>query len=412
MIKILLVEDNQEKLRLITAVLLSIPGVGSDLLDVAGDVYSAKRRLASQRYDLLILDIALPPRIDRLPEPDAGLDLLTFIKEHPRAIPPAYIVGLTAFSQNAEVASVAFASALWKLIYFSHADRGWEKPIVEAVSYLLQKHAPPYSSDGRTYHLDLGVVAALPEELDAVLKLPADWRSFRVEHDLSSYFRAEFSTQRGKVSVVAVSAQRMGMPSAAVTTANLISTFRPKYLAMVGICAGLRGRVEFGDILVADPCFDWGSGKWIEEHGELLFRPAPYPWRLNPHIVSAVKRVACPELLHRIHSQYQGLKPQLPPRVIVDAMASGGSVLQAQKLVNDVREQHKNLIGIEMESYAFFTAGELAAAPKPTCFSFKSVCDFGDAAKNDEYHRYAAYTSAAFLHAFVENELLPGSEEF
>lgn len=85
------------------------------------------------------------------------------------------------------------------------------------------------------------------------------------------------------------------------------------------------------------------------------------------------------------------------PKVHIEAMASGASVLQASSLVEDVRGLHKNLIGIEMESYAVFTACEYAAEPRPKCISVKSVCDFGDESKSDGFHEYAAYTSAAFL---------------
>ena len=38
-------------------------------------------------------------------------------------------------------------------------------------------------------------------------------------------------------------------------------------------------------------------------------------------------------------------------------------------------------------------------------FSIKSVSDFGDQDKNDNFQPYAAYTSANFLYHFVINKL-------
>jgi hypothetical protein len=73
-----------------------------------------------------------------------------------------------------------------------------------------------------------------------------------------------------------------------------------------------------------------------------------------------------------------GDKPALPPVVLIDAMASGGSVLQVAQLMEDVQDQHKNLVGVEMESYSVSTAAEYASDPRPVCFSIKAVCDFGD----------------------------------
>ena len=51
------------------------------------------------------------------------------------------------------------------------------------------------------------------------------------------------------------------MTAAALTSLKLISAFRPRYIAMIGIAAGIRGRCQLGDIVVADPGWDWGSGK-------------------------------------------------------------------------------------------------------------------------------------------------------
>jgi nucleoside phosphorylase len=66
----------------------------------------------------------------------------------------------------------------------------------------------------------------------------------------------------------------------------------------------------------------------------------------------------------------------------------------------EVREQHRNLVGIEMESYGVFTAAEYASNPRPHCLSIKSVCDFGDERKTNQFHNYAAHNSARFLYEY------------
>ncbi len=190
----------------------------------------------------------------------------------------------------------------------------------------------------------------------------------------------------------------------AVATTKLITTFRPKLIVIAGICAGVRKKTEIGDILIADPCFDWGSGKWIKnkETKQAKFLPAAYPWRLDESLRIAAKTVGEKHgLLEKIHADYQQDKPQSPPKLIIDAMASGASVLQATTIMEGVREQHKNLVGIEMESYAVFTAAEYSTEPRPKCMAIKAVCDFGDEKKSDEAHEYAAYVSANFLLHFA-----------
>lgn len=410
--KILVVEDEQEKRRLIAEAVLSVQGISGDSVEYATDVIAAKKAIKKTRFDLIILDINLPPRAEDRVVVGAGLDVLRFIKQNDQAKAPAYLFGLTAHDDGAAIAASEFSSPLWKLVRFSHEEGEWREPLREAIVYLQKATKPPFVSDGSTFHTDLAIFVALEdEELASILKLDGSWSEVNVSHDHARYFSGRFVGPKGSISVVATAAPQMGMPAAAVAANKLISSFRPRIVAVTGICAGVRGKAEFGDILIADPCFDWGAGKWIKDSksGALRFRPAAYQWRLDEPLRISVRMVAeIPGLLSRIHDSYEGSKPGLPPKVIIDAMASGASVLQASAVMEDVCEQHKNLVGIEMESYAVFTAAEYSSEPRPTCIAIKAVCDFGDEDKSDIAHAYAAHTSANFLYQFAINGLAEG----
>lgn len=401
-IKILLVDDDPEKIRIISECVLGVEGFTSQNIEYVHDAASAKRLLSTQKFDLVILDINIPPSPNKVPTKDGGIAVLKFLKNNLSAVQPSYILGITAIDEAFAEASSEFESPIWKLIRFSFQDTSWKEPLRQSLSHLLATIRPPYFNDGNTFRYDLGIFVALEdEELDSIRALPGDWQELRVDHDHSRYFVGEFKNGQNSVSVVAVAAPKMGMPAAGVTATMLISTFRPRYLAITGICAGVRGKARIGDILVADPCFDWGSGKWRlnEKTKKPEFLPAPYPWRLDADVRSEVNRCADENgLLGGIHAAFKGKKPKLAPRVKVEAMASGGSVLQAKALMGEVRDQHKNLVGVEMESYAVFTAAQYSANPRPTCISIKAVCDFGDEKKADGYHRYAAHNSAQFLY--------------
>lgn len=392
--KILLIDDDREKIRLVAEAILSVRDVSNNDIDYAYDVFSAKRAIKAIHYDLVILDINLPPRPDKKVLVGAGLDILDFIKNNDNANSPAYLFGLTAYDSGFNIAAAEFSSPLWKLVRFSYSDETWRMPLQEAVAFLQKSTKPPYVSDGHTCHFDLAIFVALEdEELSSILDLNGSWTTIEIPYDHTCYYGGHF----GKVSVVAASSPRMGMPAAAVTASKLIHNFRPRFVAIAGICAGIRGKAEIGDILIADPCFDWGGGKWVQDSksGLLKFFPAAYQWRLDESLRVAARMVAKKtELLKKIHQDYYGDKPAMPPKVVIDAMASGASVLQASAFLDDVREQHKNLVGIEMESYAVFTAAEYASEPRPKCISIKSVCDFGDEEKTDFAHNYAAYTSS------------------
>lgn len=406
MLKVLIVDDDHEKRRIVAKTALSVPGLNSDSLEYATDVVSAKKAIKKTRFDLVILDINLPRTADSAIEIGAGIDVLRFIKNNNNAKPPAYLVGMTAFDDAADAAAAEFSSPLWKLVRFSFSDESWQIQLREALAYLISSKRPPFISDGTNYHMDLGIFTALDEELKSILALDANWEKISVPHDHGEYYQGCFDGPNGSLQVVVTVAPHMGMPSAAVSASKLIHNFRPRYLAITGICAGVRGKAQLGDILIADPCFDWGSGKWVAVTSqELKFRPAAYQWRLDDALRAMARETANTSALEKIHTNYQNAKPKTPPKVIIDAMASGASVLQSTALMDDVREQHKNLVGIEMESYAVFTAAQYAADPRPKCISIKSVCDFGDEHKADDAHHYAAYTSATFLFELARSHL-------
>lgn len=406
--RVLIVEDEQEKRRLISEAVNSAEGMIYSNIDYAHDLNAAKRYLQTNKYQLVILDINIPASAITGPEIGLGLELLSFIKTNLKAIKPTYVIGMSAYSEGVDAAAADFNFPLWRFINFSYAQLDWQGTIKEAVEYLSENNKPPYTADGKNYHTDLCVYVALEEELTSLKNLAVNWTALKVAHDDARYFQGQFKRDDKTLEVIIAASPEMGMPIAAVFAAKMIHTFRPKYMGIIGICAGVHGKTNMGDILVADPCFDLGSGKWTvdKETDQLKFLPALYQRRLDENLRAKISSQGDNKtLLENIWRSFHYSKPQSFPEVEIGPMGSGSSVLQALKMMEQARETHKNLIGIEMESYSVFTACEFASAPKPRCFSMKAVCDFGDSKKADDYHDYAAYVSANFLYEFALEHL-------
>ena len=88
-------------------------------------------------------------------------------------------------------------------------------------------------------------------------------------------------------------------------------------------------------------------------------------------------------------------------------MACGSSVVANRKLLeNLIHSQIQHTAGLDMESYAVVYAANHAKAPRPTPLIVKSVCDYGDSQKSDDYQKFAAYTSCQFAR-FVYEKYLP-----
>jgi CheY-like chemotaxis protein len=283
MIKILLVEDDANKRAVIAEAILAVPGIGEDELDISTDAADAKRKLREKGYNLLLLDIHLPKRADKPPEPGGGLEVLRWLKGRGKDCRPPYIVGTTAYESSLQLAQTEFNNLIWTVIAFSFSDNVWRERLIATVSLILGQILPPYSNDGVTFRSDVLIVVALETpELQAVLSLPYAWQDSKVRFDDSRYFRAKYESEEAAFDAVCVAASDKGLSSAAIAATKGIQAFRPRYVVMVGICAGVKGRVNIGDIVVADPSWDWGSGKTkVGTDGAQFFHPAQYQMRLD-----------------------------------------------------------------------------------------------------------------------------------
>ena len=191
----------------------------------------------------------------------------------------------------------------------------------------------------------------------------------------------------------------------------MVHYFRPRWLCMCGIAAGVRGKVNLGDILAADPSWDWGSGKQDIRDGKSHFSPSPNQIPIETGIRAKLKRYSRDAaLLATIRAGWPATKPDSALRLHVEPVASGAAVLADRAYVDFINEQQRKFVGVEMELYGMYVAGENCSKPRPATFALKSVCDFADEKKCDEYQAYAAYTSARFLYEFATREL-PNSKD-
>ena len=394
MISILLVEDNPAKIHAIASLIEEC-----DLehrLKVEMNVVDAKKALQARRFDLLLLDINLPRRASSSPEIDGGLELLRWLKARGQAHRPPYIVGITSFDESFDRAKAEFNNLIWQITPVRLDESAWRAQLRESISTIEQQIRPPFVGDGVSHKTDVLVVTALTEpELTAVLRLSADFQRITVSHDASAYYRGRLVRDRRSLEIVAVSASDKGLSGAAISATKGILSFWPKYVFMTGITAGLKGRTQIGDVVFADPSWDWGSGKIKKVKKKEHFIPAAYQRRLDETIARNVKELSSDiKFLEDVWNDATMTKPKIPPRVLLGAMASGASVLQSSDAVSRVLQQHKDVLAIEMEAFSIMFAAQTAPLPRPMAIVAKSVCDNGDGKKNDKYQEYAAYTSS------------------
>lgn len=115
------------------------------------------------------------------------------------------------------------------------------------------------------------------------------------------------------------------------------------------------------------------------------------------------------DLLNEIEQgfPYNAGKPDTRLQVHLGPIASVPAVLSSKDEVDKIQKHCRKLLGIEMEGYGVFYAANNSAHPRPKyTMLIKSVSDYADPDKTDNYQEYAMYTSAAFARHIILNELV------
>ena len=403
--KILLADDNNNKIGRVITLLVDQLGINRDGVYVAHTISDARRELRENDFELLILDVRLPTRPGDPPSHSGTIALLEELSSRQTLRKPRHVLGLTAYDEAIREAGPAFIKRTWAIIKFTFESDEWKEQIISCVNYI---RSASHNEAGRQYETDLCIITALPiPELDAVIRLPWNWQASEPIDDSTFITRGEFQSGDTSYKAVAAAATKVGMVSAALLTSKLISYARPRFVVMTGICAGIRGKTNLGDIIVSDPSWDWQSGKhFVTDDEGQGFAIAPDPLPLPNFIRARAEQLrADAELRSAIRRRWAAGPPETELRLRIGPMASGSSVLANPDVLEDIIEQNRNLLAVEMEAYGVLAAASFASHPRPTAFACKAVCDFADDQKDDRWQPYAAFTSTEMVRIFFERNM-------
>ena len=278
---------------------------------------------------------------------------------------------------------------------------------------LLSINATPFIRDVRDeIQMDVAIITALESpEMDAVIAAGGgkeNWNTIVFRDDPNHYLTTDIITSSSQsITVVAATPDRTGLTASSILTTKVLNIFRPKLLMIVGIAAGFQSAdVAIGDILVANPAIDYGSGKIaIDEDGNEVFIPSPYPVDLPTRVRELLNRCRREGLfLREIHNQWNGKKPREIPDITIGPLGSGDLVIDSPRKVSEIEGLWRKIIGVEMEVYSVYQACRQAQYPNPDFLSLKAVCDKGQE-KSDDWQHYAAFVSAQYAFSLIKGPL-------
>lgn len=263
----------------------------------------------------------------------------------------------------------------------------------------------PASAAGSPF--DIAIVCALHDpELSAVLSLSKCIRGPLLSGDPQTYYSTTWPTRkRTALRVVVAAPNQMGLTAAGVLAAKMVLQFQPRLVAMVGVAAGTKtGTQGFGDVLVPEHTFDYGSGKSIRKGKRVALLASPNPLPINAKLLGRLKEWQRERTgLDGIARGWKAAKPTSRIELHTGPMFSSPTVLQTATPIHEVMQQWRKLAGVEMEAHAVHRACNDTIDPPPLFLCAKSICDFAEG-KNDDWQHYAAFTAAHFLQRFVAQE--------
>lgn len=400
--KILIVDDKPDRYSDFVARVVP-SALRAEDINFAGNLRDALGILKSTTFGIAIVDMLLPSTPWGQPSDDGGAELLAHLDEDDELHKPKYIIGITAADQLPKRVSEIFSFQPWQLLRTGGGGNPWEVKLEKLVRHAIEIEN---KQSLVSYGTDFCILTALrTPEFEALSQVGFIFDD-PIQVDTATYaHHGTLESGKRTLQLVAACCLRMGSVESALLTAKMIERFRPRVVALSGVCAGFEEKVQYGDVIVANPCWDYTSGKISAKgDGTKTVTHSPDYIDIDSEIVARLDVLRQDShFFQQVHSKWAGEKMRAPPSLHIAPSATGPAVVADATVLETIRrEQHRATIGLEMEAYGVYSAARMASRPRPVVFSAKAVCDYGTMFKDDKYQKYASFTSASVVFEFIK----------
>ncbi|MGK7913261.1 MAG: SIR2 family protein [Synechococcus sp.] len=257
--------------------------------------------------------------------------------------------------------------------------------------------------------IDFAIVTAIDIERDAVCKEFEMGDSERVPEGPRTYWRKALEIGKGEFyEIVVCQAADMGGVDSALLVADTIHHWDPRAILLVGIAAGVdKDEQKFGDLVIGRTIYYYERNKLTAENRY----PEPVMYPADATLLDRARNVS--HLDRERNVTHWPPPPDLPrpdgtqtfPQIHCGVIASGEKVIADSAIRDEIAEGNRKILAIEMEGYGS-SAGAWQSFKRKRYLTIKSICDFADAEKNDEWHDYAAKIAASFTKHFLRDRPL------
>ena len=196
---------------------------------------------------------------------------------------------------------------------------------------------------------------------------------------------------------------RTGLTDASIITTSAMERYRPRLVAMTGVCAGMQDRVKMGQVLVCETCWEYQVGKLAPDGFEFEPYQSTLSEPVRQHLLSLCRSGNVVDMI------YKGTLPLGVERCqpSLATIVSGSAVVADVQTLESIQAQHRKIDAIEMELAGVFRAVRLVDE-SVIVIGAKSVVDFADYRKADDMHEFSATASAHFIVEAIDTLLDPG----
>lgn len=383
---------------------------GNVIIETALALSDARSMLKEKFFDFLILDLNISDELGDNLSTTAGSEFIDEILEVDGIKKPANIVILSSNEESKSQFKQELGKKGFELLNFNPTHTDWEEKLLSKLEYAMvcfeQRNA-------WNNNYDVCIVTAVDVEMDQLKRLWPSWKEIDYPNDSTKYYSTSFRDKNGIVRELLIAQQsEMGMSSSTYLSTKLIYQFKPQYLIMVGIAASTKDECGFGDIIVPDIIWNYSSGKFVNdgldgEQAQTKLLPDAKSLHLDARVRDIIYQSDFADSLSKIKREFSGSKPNTELKIVKGPMACGAAVISDFSIVkNWVLAHSRKNVGLDMESYGVFYAAINSYISRSIPICIKSISDFADQKKGDDYQQYSAYTSAAFSKELIENRLL------
>lgn len=334
----------------------------------------ATKAIYQSSFDLIIVDLMMPTRMGDVKN-DVSEEVIGTI-ENSGINTSSNVIAMTSFANLATKNMQAFVDAGIIIIHYDVNDDAWKSKLSTALAKIEAESI-----------FSFVIVCALEKERQAYKNTSATVLETKNIRGFDCML-LEVNGEKG----VCIKAPRAGLVDSAIITARALERFRPNYILMSGICAGVAEEADLGTLIVADMCWEYQTGKWTGTG----FKMEPYGVQLENDTKIFLSQMIQEDTTGKLIKKGLPFEELRSKPIILGPVGSGSAVISDAKKMIRIGNQHRKMAGVEMEMYAIYQAAQLSDF-NPIFFGAKVVSDQADDDKSDAYQEYGSTLSARFI---------------